>query len=144
MGYSSFHWLATFVEHTYVPSLGTFAAVGGSAMVNSLLPLFIYISSFLFVISYAVYLWHKIIQVKSIYPRFENERFCTQRKLNKSERLKELLTEQVKPTTGISVVRGMDTVCNQYHHCICQTLFPNYTISNYIDCCSPSTLSRPQ
>jgi len=99
------------IRTVYVPSLGTCAEVDGSARVGSILSLVVYISSFLLIISSAVYLWHKIIHVKA-YIRGLKENGSAQKKLNKSERLKELLTEQVKPTTGVFVVGGMDAVCN--------------------------------
>jgi len=67
--------------------------------------------SFLLNIISAVYLRHKIIHVKA-YIRELQQSGLAPRKLNRSQRLKELLTEQVKPTIAVFIMGGMDAVCN--------------------------------
>jgi len=99
----------------YVPSLGSCTVVRNSLSFSYLLTLisfvFSYVSSVLFMTISAVYLHHKIINVRA-YIRDLQQSGLAQRKLNKSQRLKELLTEQVKPTIGVFVVGGMDTICS--------------------------------
>jgi len=99
------------IHTVYIPSLGACAAIGGSAMIGSLVSLVVYILTFLLIIFSSLYLRHKIIHVKT-YIRDLQESGTPERKLSKSQRLKELLTEQVKPTIGVFVVGGMDGVCN--------------------------------
>jgi len=98
-----------------VPSLGSCVRINNSTSLGSLLTLisfvFGYISSILLITISAVYLRHKIIHVKT-YVHDLQQSGSAQRKLNKSQRLKELLTEQVKPTIGVLVVGGMDGICN--------------------------------
>ena len=98
--------LGTKIRAVYVPSLG------GCAILSNLefIPLFILIiygSPFLLVTISAVYLRHKIIHVKA-YIRDLHQYGMDRSKLSKSQRLKELLTEQVKPTIRVFVVGGMD------------------------------------
>ena len=103
------------IHTVYVPSLGSCAmiqkSVNLSFLSNLISYVFSYVSSVLLIIISAVYLRHKIIHVKS-YVRNLHQSDSAQRKLNKSQRLKELLTEQVKPTIGVLVVGGMDGICN--------------------------------
>jgi len=114
----------------YVPSLGSCAVVRNGLSLSYLPTLvgfvFSYVSSVLLITISAVYLRHKIIHVRA-YVRDLQQNGSAQRKLNRSQRLKELLTEQVKPTIGVFVVGGMDAVVTLLAGTIIVYFRVNYT-----------------
>jgi len=95
----------------YIPSLGACAIVNGSVELGNLLALLGYVVSSLLTIASGVYLRHKILQVNA-YIRELHQCGMDRGKLTKFQSLKELLTEQVKPTIGVIVVGGVDALCN--------------------------------
>ena len=103
--------LGSNIHTVNIPSLGSCATVRDKLDLSILLSLISYMLSFLLASISAVYLRHKIILVNA-YIRDLQRCGSAQRKLNKSERLRELLSEQIKPTIAVFVVGGMDAVCN--------------------------------
>jgi len=99
------------IHMVYIPSLGSCAVVSNGQELRVLLSVISYILSVLLTVISVVYLHHKIIHVKA-YIRDLQRSGLDRSKLTKSQRLKELLTEQVKPTIGVFVVGGMDAVFN--------------------------------
>ena len=95
----------------YIPSLGTCATADNGIELGTLLVLLGYISSLVLTITSAVYLRHKMINLKA-YIRELHRCGMDRGKLNNSQRLKELLKEQVKPTISVFVVGGVDAVFN--------------------------------
>ena len=95
----------------YIPSLGTCATVNNGLELGGLFVFLGYVSSFVLMFASAVYLRHQIIQVKA-YISEQRQSGNGQRKLNKSQRLKEQLTEQIKPTIIVFVLGGADAICN--------------------------------
>jgi len=92
MGYSN-RSVPGNLHMVHVPSLGDCAIIlNGTAELGPLLLVSAHVLSFLLVIISAVYLFHKIIHVKA----YTRQSGLDQRKLNRSQGLKELLTEQVK------------------------------------------------
>ena len=81
------------VHTTYIPSLGSCVPIRDDIELDFLLMLAVFITSSVLTIISAVYLRHKIIHVEAYI--CELHRFgMDRRKLNKSQRLKELLTER--------------------------------------------------
>jgi len=103
--------LGTNFRIIYIPAVGSCAVAQNGLDFGSFLVVVSLVISFLLTIIFVVYLRHKIIYVKA-YIRDLQQSGLAQRKLNKSERLKELLSEQVKPTIAVFVVGGVDAVCN--------------------------------
>ena len=101
------------IHAVFIPSLGSCTVVRNSLSLGYLLTLIVfvfgYISSVLLITISAIYLRYKIIHVKA-YIHDLKQSGSAQRKLNRSERLKELLSEQVKPTIAVFVVGGLDAV----------------------------------
>ena len=95
----------------FIPSLGTCASVSNGVELGGLLALAGYVTSFVLTIISGVYLRHKFIHIKA-HIRHLHQCGIDQRKLNKSQKLKELLREQIKPTLSLIVVGGMDAFCN--------------------------------
>ena len=95
----------------YIPSLGGCATVASGIEIGVLIAMLGYASSFVLTITSAIYLRHKIIHVKA-YIRELHRCGMERGKLSKSQRLKELLTEQFKPTIAVFVVGGVDAVGN--------------------------------
>ena len=103
--------LGSSIRTAQIPSLGSYVVIHSDLQFGVFLALTGYVLSFLLTIISAVYLRHKIIHIKA-YIRDLQQSDSNRRKLNRSQRLKELLSEQVKPTIGVFVVGGMDGVCN--------------------------------
>ena len=99
------------IRLVYVPSLGSCTTVIKGLDLGTLLLAIVYVTSVILTIISAVYLRHKIIHVKA-YIRELHQFGMDRGKLNKSQKLKELLENQVKPTIGVVVVGGIDAACN--------------------------------
>jgi len=97
------------VRTTYVPSLGSCAPLRDGFELDFILIMAVYLTFSLLTITSAVYLRHKIIHIKAYICELQR---CgmDKGKLSKSQRLKELLKEQVKPTIGVFVVGGIDAL----------------------------------
>jgi len=100
---------SSYVRTTYVPSLGSCVPLRDGFELGYTLMMAVYLTSSLLTIASAVYLCHKIIHIKAYISELHR---CgmDKGKLSKSQRLKELLKEQVKPTIAVFIVGGIDAL----------------------------------
>ena len=87
------------------------SATASGLQLSALIAMICYGSSFVLTIVSAVYLRHKIIHLKA-YIRVQHQCNMDRENLSKSQRLKELLIEQVKPTIAVFVLGGVDAAFN--------------------------------